>query len=155
VFTFRPAEELAELAQLTRLRPQDRAAQKALAWDVTALVHGQTAARKVHDAAAALFGGASLERLDLATVEAAVAELPRAEVGRAGGDWSVVGALTASGIEKSKGAARRTLAAGGVYLNNAKVADPERRLEPEDFLHGRFALLRRGRKTLAVAELVP
>jgi tyrosyl-tRNA synthetase len=155
VFTFRPAAELAELAQATRQRPQDRAAQKALAWDVTAVVHGETAARSAHDAAAALFGGASLERLDLGTLEAAVAELPRAEVGRTGGDWSVVGALTASGIEKSKGAARRTLAAGGVYLNNAKVADPERRLEPADFLHGRFALLRRGRKTLAVTDLVP
>ncbi|MDR2454247.1 MAG: tyrosine--tRNA ligase [Bifidobacteriaceae bacterium] len=155
VFTFRRPDELAALAQSTRQRPQERAAQKALAWDVTALVHGEPAARAARDAAAALFGGAALEQVDPATLAAAVAELPKAQLSRAGGDWSVVGALAASGIEKSRGAARRTLASGGVYLNNAKVGDPERALHPADFLGGRFALLRRGRKTLAVAELLP
>ncbi|MDR2347793.1 MAG: tyrosine--tRNA ligase, partial [Bifidobacteriaceae bacterium] len=58
-------------------------------------------------------------------------------------------------LEKSRGAARRTLASGGVYLNNVKVTDPEATLTPADFLHGRFALLRRGRKTLAAVELGP
>jgi tyrosyl-tRNA synthetase len=153
VFTFRPLEEIAALAAATADRPQDRAAQRALAWDVTALVHGERAAQQAQGAAAALFGGASLASLEVGTLEAAVAELPRAQVGGAGGDWSVVGALTASGLEKSRGAARRTLAAGGVYLNNVKVAGEDAALEPADFLHGRFALLRRGRKTLAAIEL--
>jgi tyrosyl-tRNA synthetase len=66
---------------------------------------------------------------------------------------SVVGALAASGLEKSRGAARRTLASGGVYVNNNKVADADATLSPQDFLHGRYALLRRGRKSLAVAVL--
>jgi tyrosyl-tRNA synthetase len=152
VFTFRSLEEIAELEGATLERPQDRAAQKALAWDVTSLVHGQTATRQAHDAAAALFGGASLDSLESEVLEAAVATLPQTQV-TAGGDWSVVGALTAAGLEKSRGAARRTLASGGVYLNNVKVKDPEAVLEPSDFLRGRFALLRRGRKTLAAVEL--
>jgi tyrosyl-tRNA synthetase len=154
VFTFRPPEELAALTVATREAPQRRAAQKALAWDVTVLVHGSEAAGQAHDAAAALFGGADLRSLSLATLAAAVAELPRAGVGPAVGDWSVVGALTAAGLEKSRGAARRTLAAGGVYVNNVKVTDPDAALTEADFLHGRFALLRRGRKTLGVAELI-
>ncbi|MDR0593063.1 MAG: tyrosine--tRNA ligase [Bifidobacteriaceae bacterium] len=155
VFTFRPDEEVADLTAATLERPQERAAQRALAWDVTALVHGRRAAQGAADAAAALFGGGSLEALDAESLAQAVADLPTALVGRAEGDMSVVAALAASGVEKSKGSARRTLASGGVYLNNRKVGDPEAVLTPADFLHGRFALLRRGRKTLALAELSP
>jgi tyrosyl-tRNA synthetase len=152
VFTFRSPEEIGELTAATAERPQDRAAQKALAWDVTALVHGSDAARQAHDAAAALFGAASLDAVDAATLASAVAELPRAIMAPDEGELTVVEALAASGVEKSKGAARRTLASGGVYLNNVKVTDPDAVLRSADFLHGRFALLRRGRKTLAVAE---
>jgi tyrosyl-tRNA synthetase len=83
----------------------------------------------------------------------AVADLPAAKVSLAEGDVTIVDALAASGLEKSKGAARRTLASGGVYLNNAKVTNPDATLKPSDFLHGQFALLRRGRKTLGVARL--
>ncbi|MDR3107923.1 MAG: tyrosine--tRNA ligase [Bifidobacteriaceae bacterium] len=154
VFTFRSSEEISELAAATRERPQDRAAQKALASDVTTLVHGRAATKGAADAAAALFGTGSLDALDAATLASAVADLPAAKLPQADGDWTVVGVLAASGIEKSKGAARRTLASGGVYLNNRKVTDPEATLTSADFLHGRFALLRRGRKTLAVAELL-
>ncbi|MDR1441610.1 MAG: tyrosine--tRNA ligase [Bifidobacteriaceae bacterium] len=154
VFTFRPAEEIAELEAATAERPQERAAQKALAWDVTALVHGDQATRGAADAAGALFGTGSLQALDLPTLISAVAGLPTAQVTPAAGDMTVVDALAASGLEKSKGAARRTLGAGGVYLNNSKVTDPDAILSPADFLHGRFALLRRGRKTLGVVESV-
>jgi tyrosyl-tRNA synthetase len=154
VFTFRSPEEIDELAAATAERPQDRAAQKALAWDVTVLVHGEHAARQADHAARALFGAGSLQDLDADTLASAVAELPTAKVTPADGEVTVVDALAASGVEKSKGAARRTLASGGVYVNNAKVTDPDAVLTPEDFLHGRYALLRRGRKTLAVAERV-
>ncbi|MDR0366335.1 MAG: tyrosine--tRNA ligase [Bifidobacteriaceae bacterium] len=152
VFTFRSLEEIAALAEATAERPQERAAQKALAWDVTALVHGRTAAQGAADAALALFGSGSLFELDRPTLAAAVADLPRAGVDLTGGEVTVVDALALTGIEKSKGAARRTLAGGGVYLNNAKVSDPDAVLTAEDFIHGQFALLRRGRKTLAVVE---
>jgi tyrosyl-tRNA synthetase len=152
VFTFRPLDEIKELAQQTAARPQDRAAQRALAWDVTSLVHGEQAARSACEAATALFGSGSLFALDADALATAVAELPRAVAYQPDGDLLVVDALAASGIEKSKGAARRTLTAGGIYLNNAKVVDPEAVLSEADFIGGRFALLRRGRRTLAVVE---
>ncbi|MDR2372932.1 MAG: tyrosine--tRNA ligase [Bifidobacteriaceae bacterium] len=150
VFTFASPEEIGELEAATLERPQERPALKALAWQVTALVHGERAAQGAADAAAALFGSGSLRSLDAAVLASAVADLPKATAGPA--EVTVVDALTASGLEKSKGAARRTLASGGVYLNNAKVTDPEAVLRAEDFLHGRFALLRRGRKTLGLVE---
>jgi tyrosyl-tRNA synthetase len=153
IFTFRPLDELAELDRQMLDRPQDRAAQRALAWDVTSLVHGEQAARQVSDAAAGLFGNGSLESLDSATLAAAMADLPTATIGPGEADWSIVGALVSSGLERSRGAARRTLASGGVYLNNVKVTDPEAKLVAADFMHGRFALLRRGRKTLAAVRL--
>ncbi|MDR1188166.1 MAG: tyrosine--tRNA ligase, partial [Bifidobacteriaceae bacterium] len=118
VFTFRSPEEISELEAATRERPQAREAQKALAHDVTALVHGEKAATGAADAAAALFGAGELQSLDLGTLASAVADLPTAKVSPTGADVTVVDALAASGIEKSKGAARRTLASGGVYLNN-------------------------------------
>ncbi|MCL1897712.1 MAG: tyrosine--tRNA ligase [Micrococcales bacterium] len=152
VFTFRSQDELEQLALATTQTPHERAAQKALASDVTTLVHGPEATKQVQAAAAALFGGGDLQALDQATLEAAVAGLPTAEVTDAAS--LVVDLLAASGIEQSKGAARRTLAAGGVYLNNVKVTDQDMRLTNSDWIHGRFALIRRGRKTLGVARLV-
>jgi tyrosyl-tRNA synthetase len=152
VFTFLEPDRIAELEAATRERPQERAAQKALASEVTALVHGPKAAQGAADAAAALFGTGSLAALEADMLASAVVELPTATVPKEGEPMTVVEALAASGLEKSKGAARRTLAAGGVYLNNQKVTDPDQVLESADFLHGRFALLRRGRKTLGLAE---
>ena len=64
------------------------------------------------------------------------------------GDLTIVDAMAESGIVESKGAARRAIAEGGAYLNNAKVDDPELLLTAENLLHGRFAVLRRGRKTV-------
>ena len=152
VFSFRSMEELAQLAQATQERAHERAAQRALADDVTCLVHGPAATKQVTQAAAALFGGGDLRALDLPTLQAAVAELPRATTSEPAPLVSDL--LATSGIEASKGAARRTIRSGGAYLNNAKVQSEDQPLEPDDWLHGRFALVRRGRKTLGVAELL-
>jgi len=152
VFSFRELPELAELATVTAQRPHERAAQKALADDVTTLVHGAAATAQVKAAAAALFGGGDLRALAPDTLEAAVAGLPSTEVTDQAA--LVVELLALSGLEASKGAARRTLASGGVYLNNVKVEQADQRLSGADWLHGRWALLRRGRKTLGVARLV-
>jgi len=151
VFSFRDLGAIEELAVATAERPHERAAQRALADDVTSLVHGAQATQQVKAAAAALFGAGDLRELDESTLDAAIAGLPSAETGTP--DAAVVDLLVASGIEASKGAARRTLASGGVYLNNTKVTDQDQRLAQSDWLHGRFALLRRGKKTLGVARL--
>ncbi|MEV8179805.1 tyrosine--tRNA ligase [Cellulosimicrobium funkei] len=148
IFTFRSREEIAELEAAVRERPGAREAQRTLAADVTTLVHGAAATEAVIAASQALFGRGELDALDERTLEAAVAELPRAtaQVGD-----PVVDLLVASGLVASKGAARRAVAEGGAYVNNVKVTGEDATLGADDLLHGRFALLRRGKKTLGVA----
>lgn len=148
IFTFRSREEIAELEAAVRERPGAREAQRTLAADVTTLVHGAAATEAVIAASQALFGRGELDALDERTLEAAVAELPRATA--QAGD-PVVDLLVASGLVASKGAARRAVAEGGAYVNNVKVTGEDATLTADDLLHGRFALLRRGKKTLGVA----
>ncbi len=148
IFTFRSREEIAELEAAVRERPGAREAQRTLAADVTTLVHGAAATDAVIAASQALFGRGELDALDERTLEAAVAELPRATAQV--GDL-VVDLLVASGLVASKGAARRAVAEGGAYVNNVKVTGEDATLAADDLLHGRFALLRRGKKTLGVA----
>ncbi|WP_273651384.1 tyrosine--tRNA ligase [Cellulomonas fimi] len=149
IFTFRSREQIEELADAVAQRPAAREAQRALAHDVTSLVHGSAAADKVVEASQALFGRGSLADLDEATLAAAVAELPTA-AGRAGDP--VVDVLAASGIVASKAAARRAIGEGGASVNNVRVEAEDAVLRPEDLLHGRWAVLRRGRRTLAVVD---
>ncbi|AEG44117.1 tyrosine--tRNA ligase [Isoptericola variabilis] len=148
VFTFRTRDEIAELEQAVAERPFAREAQRTLASDVTTLVHGQGATDAVIAASQALFGRGDLGSLDARTLGAAVAELPRTTA--KAGDL-VVDAFVGSGLVASKAAARRAIAEGGAYVNNVKVTSEEQVLEPDDLLHGRYAVLRRGKKTLAVA----
>jgi tyrosyl-tRNA synthetase len=98
-----------------------------------------------------LFGGGDLTALDSATLSAAVAGLPKVEV--TDPTPLVIDLFAGAGLERSKGAARRTMAEGGLYVNNVKIQDPDARLTPADWLHAHHALLRRGRKTLGVAVL--
>ncbi|GIG27095.1 tyrosine--tRNA ligase [Cellulomonas denverensis] len=151
VFTFRTREEIAELERITAERPAAREAQRALAYDVTSLVHGKDATDKVIAASRALFGGGDLTVLDAATLAAATAELPTAEV-RIGDP--IVDVLAAIGIVPSKGAARRAIAEGGGYVNNRKVTDEAETLGADDVLHGQWVLVRRGKRTLAAARVV-
>jgi len=148
-FSDRGREEIAELERQVREEPCRRAAQRALAADVTTLVHGPAATEAVQAASEALFGKGDLTALDEGTLLDATGELPGAAV-EAG--TSVVDALLAVGLVESRNAARRVIAEGGASVNKVKVADPEQVLRPEDFLQGRVALLRRGRKSLAAAR---
>jgi tyrosyl-tRNA synthetase len=148
VFTFRNRDEIAALEQEVAQRPFAREAQRALAGDLTTLVHGQQATDAVIAASKALFGRGELAALDAGTLAAAVDELPRTTA--KAGDL-VVDALVGSGLVASKAAARRAIAEGGAYVNNVKVTSDDAALTTEDLLHGRFAVLRRGKKTLAVA----
>lgn len=153
VFTFRSREEIEELARTVAERPAAREAQRALAHDVTTLVHGPDATAKVVAASQALFGRGDLTELDEATLRAAVAELPRAPVKTLDADGPlVVDLLAAAGLVAGRGAGRRAIAEGGVSVNNVRVAAEDAVLAPGQLLHGRWAVLRRGKRTLAVAE---
>ncbi|HQD23288.1 MAG TPA: tyrosine--tRNA ligase, partial [Arachnia sp.] len=145
VFSFRSREEIEALAQATIDAPYKREAQRALADDVTDLVHGVAEREAAVAAASALFGRGELAELSAQTLDGVVHEVGGHQVE---GDVGVVDALVAAGVAKSKGDARRIIAEGGAYLNNQKVTDPELTLTADLLLHGRYAILRRGRKTV-------
>lgn len=144
VFTFLSRAEIEELAQQTADAPYLRTAQKRLALEVTSLVHGAEAAEAAIAASAALFGNGDLESLDDQTLKAALSELPNVTVGD---DHSVAQALVDTGLVDSLSAGRRAIKEGGVYLNNAKIEDESATVGA--WLPGGFAVLRRGKKTLA------
>ena len=151
VFTFKTREEIEQLGRLTEEQPHRREAQKVLAYEVCSLVHGVEATEKVIAASQALFGRGDFESLDEQTLTAATAELPRAEV--SGEDLSLVSLLVATGLCESKSAARRVLKEGGASVNNVKVQGEDAQVPREQLLLGKYAILRRGKKSLAVVSV--
>ncbi len=152
IFSFRSRVEIEALEAETIAHPEARAAQQALAAELTELVHGADAAAQAAAASSALFGGGELRDLDAATVEAAMAELSSAAV--TGPLPTVTDLLVATGLAESRSAARRTIADGGAYLNNQRVTDPELVPGDAELLHGRWLVLRRGKRNLAAVERV-
>ena len=144
VFTFLTKAEIDNLAAQTAEAPFLRAAQKRLALEVTTLVHSAEAAQGAIDASAALFGQGELSALDPATLASALGELPNTN--------AIIGTpitqlLVDTGLTDSISAGRRAIKEGGVYVNNVKIDDEMAVLS--DLLHSKFAVLRRGKKTLA------
>ncbi|MCA1222257.1 tyrosine--tRNA ligase [Streptomyces sp. 8L] len=150
IFSFASREELEELERQTEERPQARAAQRALAEELTTLVHGADQCAAAIAASKALFGQGDLADLDESTLRAALAELPSATVAAPA---SVADLFAETGLAPSKSAARRTVKEGGAYLNNEKVADAEAVPGAGDLLHGRWLVLRRGKRNLAAVEV--
>ncbi|WP_073333227.1 tyrosine--tRNA ligase [Actinomyces glycerinitolerans] len=150
VFTFLPREEIERLEQSVATNPKAREAQRVLAHEVTTWVHGADATAQAEAATAALWGRGELTALDEATLTAATADLPTAplEVGSS----TIVDLLVATGLERGRNAARKTVAAGGAYLNNAKVTDEDAPVTQEQLLAGGVVLVRKGRRNLAVAR---
>ncbi len=176
VFTFRSREETEALERESAEKPAARVGQRVLAEDVTTLVHGAEECAKVMAASRALFGQGELAGLDEATLAAALAEAPSVTVGVSPGGKAVVLAppgragqelaegpglpavadlMAATGIAGSKSAARRAITEGGAYLNNRKVTADDARPDRDDLLHGRFLVLRRGKRTVGGVEVVP
>ncbi|WP_426998899.1 tyrosine--tRNA ligase [Pseudarthrobacter sp. N5] len=151
VFTFLSRAEIEALEVSIEERPFAREGQRKLAFEVTSLVHGVDATEKVIAASAALFGNGDLTVMDQQTLEAATSELPSAKVAAAG--LGIIDLLVASGLSESKSAARRTVGEGGAYVNNTKVSDPDAVIAVSELLHGRYLLLRKGKKNLATVEI--
>jgi len=152
-FTFLSPDEIAELEGATQKRAHERAAQRRLARELTILVHGEAAMIAVEQASEALFGRGELSRLDEPTLAAALREASVAEL-KPGAPDGLVDLLVASGLSASKGAARRTIAEGGVSVNNARIDTEDWSPAPEDFLHQRWLVLRRGKRNIAGVERV-
>ncbi len=153
VFSVRSHEEIEALEADVASRPESRSAQRGLAAEVTELVHGADATRTSIAASEALFGGGDLHGIDAATLEVAFADLPRASL--AGGSTlpPVLDLFVQSGLSASRGAARRVLGEGGGYVNNVRVTDSAAVPNASDLLAGRWLLLRRGKRNLAIAEV--
>lgn len=150
IFTFLDRARIEELEVEVAERPHARAAQKALAAEVTKLVHGEEEYERVLTATNALWGGGDLRAIDADTLASATSDLPRATLKL--GEATMVDALVETGLEKGRGAARRTIASGGAYLNNVKREDTEAVFTADDVLAGHRLLIRKGRRNLAVIE---
>lgn len=148
LFTFLTREEIDEYEKLTDEKPHLRAAQRKLAEELTTLVHGSEQTRKVTAASSALFGRADLAELDEQTLESVMAEVPTGDVS-IHENPSIVELLLAGGLVESKGAGRRTVAEGGAYVNNVKIGDASWQPTAADALHGRWLIVRRGKRNLA------
>lgn len=152
VFTFLTRQDIEQLQKSVEEEPFKREAQRTLAWEVTALVHGEDAVRKAIAASDALFGKGEITEIDEPTLrgiatEVTVAELP-AE------DATGINVLTATELVPSKGEARRAIQQGGAYINNTKVDDGDAVVEASAWLHDQYLVVRRGKKNLAVIKKV-
>jgi len=148
VFTFLSRSKIEALAEKVKTEPHLREAQRALALEVTSLVHSPEAAQGAIQASKALFGQAELIELAEADLKAALAELPSANSAKG---VPIAQLLVDTGLEASVSAARRAIKEGGVYLNNQKVTDEGALFD--QVLAGNCAVLRRGKKTLAAIYL--
>jgi len=153
IFTFLSRAEIEELEARHAEKPFLRAGQKALAEHVTSLVHGPGETERIKEASAALFGGGDLTGLSADTLGAALREAGVTRVDAGNGLPTVVELLVETGLAKSKGEARRTVAEGGAYLNNVRVEDPEQSPGADDLIGGAWLVLRRGKKSFAGVEV--
>ncbi|UNB55456.1 tyrosine--tRNA ligase [Mycolicibacterium sp. YH-1] len=155
-FTFLTAEQIEELERATAERPHERAAQRRLAQELTTLVHGQAATDAVEHASQALFGRGELGELDESTLAAALREAGNDQVAelKPGGPDAITDLLVATGLSASKGAARRTVAEGGVSVNNVRIESDDWVPQASDFLHGRWLVVRRGKRNIAGVQRV-
>ncbi|WP_432959173.1 tyrosine--tRNA ligase [Micromonospora haikouensis] len=149
-FSFRSRDEIEQLEKETAERPAARLAQRALAEELTTLVHGEREMAQAVAASQALFGRGSLDDLTPETLRAALTEAGLVHVDELP---DVAGLLRESGLVPSAKEARRVIAEGGAYVNNTRITEVDARPTPADLLHGRYLVLRRGKKSFAGVEL--
>ena len=157
IMSFRSREEIEELETATAQRPAARAAQRALAEELTTLVHGQNETARVIAASQALFGRGELAELDERTLASALAETEPARLEIGDELPPYVDLFAAAGVVESKSAARRALAEGGAYVNNVRLdpsTSPDAAPSRDDLLHGRWLVLRRGKRTVGGVEVL-
>jgi tyrosyl-tRNA synthetase len=154
VFSFKSHAEITELEKSHNENPGLREAHRALARELTSLVHSEETTQRVEAAARALFGQGELSELDEVTLSSALAELPRTTVSSKEEIPTWVDLLAATGVVDSKSAARRIVKEGGAYLNNVKISGEDFRPSKSDFLCGKYAVLRKGKRDLAAVELI-
>ena len=153
VFSMKDRKEIERLIETVNTNPGAREAHRELAREMTTLIHGADMAKKVEEAAKALFGQGEISELDLATLDSALSQLPKTQVKKGDSFPTWVDLLAATGVVDSKSAARRIVKEGGAYLNNKKVENEDFTPSKSDLLHGKYLLLRKGKRDLAAVEV--
>ena len=154
VFSFKSHEEIMELEKSHNENPGLRDAHRALARELTSLVHSEETTQRVEAAARALFGQGELSELDEATLAAALSQLPKVTIKASEIIPTWVDLLAATGVVDSKSVARRIVKENGAYLNNEKISGEDFSPAKTDLIHGRFFILRKGKRDLASVEIV-
>ena len=154
VFSMKSRGEIERLIETVKTNPGAREAHRELARELTTMIHGEQMAQKVELAAKALFGHSDISELDLATLDSALAQLPRTQIAKGQPLPTWVDLLAATGVVDSKSAARRIVKEGGAYLNNQKVENEDFTPSKADLLHGKYLLLRKGKRDLAAVEVL-
>ena len=154
VFSMKSRAEVERLIETVKTNPGAREAHRELARELTTMIHGEQMAQKVELAAKALFGHSDISELDLATLDSALAQLPRTQIAKGQPLPTWVDLLAATGVVDSKSAARRIVKEGGAYLNNQKVESEDFTPSQADLLHGKYLLLRKGKRDLAAVEVL-
>ena len=154
VFSMKDRAEIERLIETVKVNPGAREAHRELAREMTAMIHGQQMAKSVEEAAKALFGQGEIADLDLKTLDSALSQLPKTTIKKGDPYPSWVDLLAATGVVDSKSAARRIVKEGGGYLNNKKVENEDFTPSKNDLLHGKYLLLRKGKRDLAAVEII-
>ena len=154
VFSMKSRAEIEELIESVKTDPGARQAHRELAREMTTLIHGAVMAKKVEEAAKALFGQGEISDLDLTTLDAALGQLPKTTIKKGDAFPSWIELLVATGVVDSKSAARRIGKEGGAYLNNKRVESEDFTPSKSDLLQGKYLLLRKGKRDLAAVEIV-
>jgi tyrosyl-tRNA synthetase len=152
-FTLLPRKTIEELDGETAAHPERRSAQHALAHDVTARVHGEEAARVAGEVSALLFGRGEPKSLSAKALQALAAEVPFVRVPADGASLDVLELFAAAKLVASKGAARRLLEQGGLYVNGDRLAASDKTLGRERLLNGGHLLLRKGAREYALVKV--
>lgn len=153
VFSMKSRVEIEELIEKVKTNPGAREAHRELAREMTTLIHGAGMAKSVEEAAKALFGQGEIGDLDLKTLDSALSQLPKTIIKKGDPYPTWVDLLAATGVVESKSAARRIVKEGGGYMNNKKVESEDFTPSKTDLLHGKYLLLRKGKRDLAAVEV--
>ena len=154
VFSMKSRAEIEQLIEAVKTDPGARQAHRELAREMTTLIHGAGMAKKVEEAAKALFGQGEISDLELSTLDAALGQLPKTTIKKGEAFPSWIELLVATGVVDSKSAARRIVNEGGAYLNNKRVESEDFTPSKSDLLQGKYLLLRKGKRDLAAVEIV-
>jgi tyrosyl-tRNA synthetase len=153
-FTFFDRDRVAELEAASAREPERRHAQRALAQEVTRLVHGDVAVRDAESSAEKLFKG-DLRAMTEAQLLEVFGSVPSSDMKRVADGWGIADFLVSNAIVGSKSEATRLIKGGGLSVNGERVSDEKARLRPEDAIHGRYFVIRKGKRDNSLVRVLP